>query len=246
MRRLALGLTMLACAAASGAPASAVAGPLDGKVIVINPGHNGGNASAPSTINRTVAIGQGQRKACDTTGTATNGGYSEAAYNWDVALRVRRILRGRGATVVFTRDSNTGVGPCIDERARIGNRAKADAVVSIHADGGPASGRGFHVIEPAFIRGLTDDIFDSSHRLAVDLRSAFRSATGQPYATYIGRSGLDRRSDLGGLRLSDVPSVFIECGNMRNATDAKQFGSSRWRLKAARGIVAGVQRFVTR
>jgi N-acetylmuramoyl-L-alanine amidase len=234
----------LATAGIAAAPASA--GTLSGKVIVINPGHNGGNGAAPSAINRTVPIGQGKRKACDTTGTATNGGYSEAAYNWDVALRTRRILRNRGATVVFTRDSNKGVGPCIDERARIANRARADATVSIHADGAPAGARGFHVIEPSLIRGLTDDIFDSSHRLALALRASFRFATKQPYATYIGSNGIDRRDDLGGLRLSDVPSVFIECGNMRNATDAAQFGSSRWRLKAARGIANGIERFVTR
>ncbi|MCW2957519.1 MAG: cell wall hydrolase/autolysin [Solirubrobacterales bacterium] len=226
------------------APAGAAT--LTGKVIVINPGHNGGNAGAPSAINRTVPIGQGRRKACDTTGTATDGGYSEAAYNWDVALRTRRVLRNRGATVVFTRDSNKGVGPCVDERARIANRARADATVSIHADGADAASRGFHVIEPSLIRGLTDDIFDRSHRLAVDLRGAFRSATQQPYSTYLGRNGIDRRGDLGGLRLADVPSVFIECGNMRNATDARQFGSSRWRLRAARGIANGIERFVTR
>ncbi len=246
MRRVGGTVAMALIAIASGGATPASAGSLTGKVIAINPGHNGGNGGAPSTINRTVPIGQGQRKACDTTGTATNGGYSEAAYNWDVALRTRRILRHRGATVVFTRDSNKGVGPCIDERARIANRAHADATVSIHADGAPADARGFHVIEPSLIRGLTDDIFDSSHRLALALRGSFRFATKQPYANYIGRNAIDRRSDLGGLRLADVPSVFIECGNMRNATDAAQFGSSRWRLKAARGIANGIERFLSR
>jgi N-acetylmuramoyl-L-alanine amidase len=228
-------------APATGA-ATAAAGPLAGKVIALDPGQNGGNAAAPSQINRTVDIGQGQRKACDTTGTATNGGYAEAAYNWDVAKRTRRVLRNRGATVVLTRDSNTGVGPCIDERARIGNRAKADAAVSIHADGDS----GFHVIEPSRIPGLTSGIFVASHRLALDLRRAFRAGTGEPYANYIGRDGIDRRGDLGGLRLSTVPKVFIETGNMRNAGDAQKLTSPRYRLRVARGIADGIQVFVTR
>ena len=64
----------------------------------------------------------------------------------------------RAPRVVLTRTSNAGWGPCITERAAIGNRAHADAAISIHADGGPASGRGFHVIYPPSIRGLTDDI----------------------------------------------------------------------------------------
>ena len=230
-----------------GLPATAAASePLKGRTIVLDPGHNGGNGSAPGVINRQVPIGGGKTKPCNTTGTSTNSGYSEAAYTWDVAVRARRVLRRRGARVVFTRSNNHSVGPCVDERARIANRAHADASVSIHADGGPASGFGFHVIEPERIDGLTDDIFSRSHHLAVDLRSAFRRRTDEPYANYIGRNGLDRRSDLGGLRLADAPAVFIETGNMRNAHDAGRMVRSSYRLTVARGIADGIQRFLTR
>ena len=52
-----------------------------------------------------------------------------------------RLFVAEGATVVLTRTSNTGVGPCVTERAAIGNRARADAAISIHADGGPPGGR---------------------------------------------------------------------------------------------------------
>jgi len=211
---------------------------------VLDPGHNGANASAPEVINRRVPIGLGQRKACNTTGTTTNDGYPEAAYNWDVAIRARRVLRRRGARVILTRNDNRSVGPCIDERARIANRARADATVSIHADGAAASGSGFHVIEPARIEGLTDDIFSASHRLAVDLRTAFRRATGIPYSSYAGRSGLARRGDLGGLRLADVPAVFIETGNMRNRGDGARMRQARYRLRVARGIADGIHRFL--
>src|SRR5204863_1455192 len=91
---------------AAPAPVAGAAGPLDGMTVALDPGHNGGNAGAASTINRLVPIGKGQRKACDTTGTATDGGYAEAAYTWDVAVRARRVLRNRGATVVLARNDN--------------------------------------------------------------------------------------------------------------------------------------------
>ena len=120
------------------------------------------------------------RKACDTTGTATASGYAEPAFTWDVAVRLRRLLRASGATVVLTRSSNAGWGPCITERAAIGNRAGADAAVSIHADGGPSSGRGFHVIYPPSIRGLTDDIAQPSKCLALAMRRTYRAGTGAP------------------------------------------------------------------
>ncbi|MEA2219365.1 MAG: N-acetylmuramoyl-L-alanine amidase [Solirubrobacteraceae bacterium] len=242
----ALALVALLCPAALAARASAADAPLRGRTIVLNPGHNGANASAPAQINRLVGIGQGQTKACDTTGTATDGGYSEAALNWDVALRARRVLRRRGATVVLTRPDNHSVGPCIDERARIANRTHADATVSIHADGASPAASGFHVIEPALIGGLTDDVFGASHRLALAVRGAFRAATGEPYATYVGRDGLVRRDDLGGLRLADVPSIFIEMGNMRNADDARRMLRGAYRLRAARGIANGIQRYLAR
>src|ERR1700730_14012922 len=90
--------------------------PLHGKTIVIDPGHNGANWAHPSEINRFVDAG-GFRKACDTTGTSTNNGYPEAAYNFDVATRLARILRAAGARVVLTRTTDSGVGPCINERA---------------------------------------------------------------------------------------------------------------------------------
>jgi N-acetylmuramoyl-L-alanine amidase len=212
---------------------------------VFDPGHNGENASHPRRINRQVDIGNGMRKACDTTGTATASGYSESAYTLAVAREAARILRRHGAEVVLTRSDDAGVGPCITRRARIGNREQADAAVSIHADGGPSGGRGFHVIRPSRIEGLTDDIHDASRRLGRVMRAAYEQRTGLPRATYAGGDGLVARGDLGGLRLSDVPKVFVETANMRNAADARKVESRRFRKRIARGIAEGVIGFLS-
>jgi N-acetylmuramoyl-L-alanine amidase len=211
--------------------------------VVLDPGHNGANAAHPQRINRQVDIGQGIRKACDTTGTATASGYAESAFTLAVARETARILRRHGAEVVLTRENNRGVGPCITRRARIGNREQADAAVSIHADGGPEGGRGFHVIRPTRIEGLTDDIYADSRRLGRLLRDAYEQRTGLPRSTYVG--GLVARGDLGGLRLSDVPKVFIETANMRNAADARRVESRRFRKRIARGIAEGVIEYLS-
>jgi N-acetylmuramoyl-L-alanine amidase len=224
---------------------AALALPLAGKTVAIDPGHNGGNTAHAREISRLVNAGT-LWKACDTVGASTNDGYPEAAYNLDVSLRVARILHARGVRVVLTRRTNSGWGPCITRRAAIGNAADADAAISIHADGGPASGRGFHVIYPPPIRGLTDDIAARSHRLALDVRAAFARGTGEPYATYIGRSGLDVRSDLGGLNLSDVPKVFVETANMRNAWDAARLESAAYREREARALARGLETYLLR
>ncbi|MBV2365945.1 N-acetylmuramoyl-L-alanine amidase [Streptomonospora nanhaiensis] len=219
-------------------------GPLAGMTVVVDPGHNGGNAEAPEAISEQVPAGPAT-KECDTVGAETDDGYPEHEFTWELSTLVAERLEADGAEVVLTREDNTGVGPCVDERAEIGNDAGADAAVSIHADGGPPSGRGFHVIAPGVLTGYTDDIAEPSRRLAADLRDAFEDGTGQPRADYIAEEGLDERTDLGGLNMSDVPKVFLEAGNMSNPTDAENLADPGWQADAADAIAAGVSRFLT-
>jgi N-acetylmuramoyl-L-alanine amidase len=209
--------------------------PLAGKVIVIDPGHNGANGTHPAEINQQVFIGNGSN-ACDTTGTQTNAGYQEFDFNMDVSNRLARLLEDEGARVVLTRSDNRGWGPCITERAAIGNEAGADLAISIHADGGPASGRGFHVLVPGAVPGYNDGIVAPSAEFGKVLRDTYGERTGMPPATYIGRDGLMVRTDLGGLNLSTVPKVFLETGNMRNATDAQQLADPTFRQTIATAV----------
>ncbi|SCK17793.1 N-acetylmuramoyl-L-alanine amidase [Streptomyces sp. WMMB 714] len=221
--------------------------PLAGRTVVIDPGHNPRNRDHAAEINRTVGIGT-SRKACDTTGTATESGYAEAEFTLDLARRVRNGLEERGATVKLTHDGDRAWGPCVDARAKAGNEADADAAVSLHADGAPARERGFHVILPASVdEGAADTsaIAGPSRVLGRELVAAFRKSTDEEPARYIGDGkGIDTRGDLGGLNLSRVPKVFLECGNMRNAEDAKNLTDGEWRDRAARGVAEGVAEFL--
>jgi N-acetylmuramoyl-L-alanine amidase len=214
-----------------------------GKTIVVDAGHNGGNGSHPSEINRPIFIGTGTR-ACDAVGTQTNDGYPEHAYTFDVAIRLSAILRNAGANVVMTRASDSGVGPCIDERAYIGNRAHAAVGISIHADGGPTSGRGFCVYMPALTPGYTDDIYQSSHRLGTDLRDAYAASSGIPAATYVCANGLAEADNYGGLNLSNVPKVLFETANMRSATDAALIEQASVRERIATALALGLAHFL--
>jgi N-acetylmuramoyl-L-alanine amidase len=126
----------------------------------------------------------------------------------------------------------------------IGNQAEADAAISIHADGAPASARGFHVIIPKKIRGPVDAVVPASTTLAKHIRDAFHRGTGLPYSTYIGAQALDYRDDLGGLNLSTVPKVMLECGNMRNPTEAAKFKDERFRQRIALSLATGLQTYL--
>ena len=219
-------------------------GILRGKVVAVDPGHNGGNFAAASVIGKLIWNGR-ETETCDTTGAETDGGYTEAQFNWNVALYLTAELRAEGATVALTRTSNTGVGPCVTERAAIGNEVHANAAISIHADGGPPGGRGFAILEPVADR-TNDAIIGPSVILGADLRAAFASGTGEPFSSYDGTDGIQPRNDLAGINLSIVPKVFIECANMRNAADAALVTSPRWQATAARAIAAGLTAFLTR
>jgi N-acetylmuramoyl-L-alanine amidase len=214
---------------------------LRGATVGIDPGHNGRNHIAPEIINRLVWDGR-DLKACNTTGTETADRYAESAFTFAVATELRTILRSVGARVVMTRRSNKGVGPCVDERARIINRARADIAIDIHADGGPADGRGFAVLRPV-PSGRNDGVVRESQQYAAILRRTFE-VTGMPRSDYLGRRGLDDRDDLAGLNLTTVPQVIIECGNMRNAKDARLLRSPRFQRIAAEAIALAMARFL--
>jgi N-acetylmuramoyl-L-alanine amidase len=225
-----------------GRPDTRAGKPLAGKVLVVDPGHNGGNSTAPDTINQLIWNGR-ENETCDTTGTETDFGYTEAQFNFDVAGYLAADLQGEGATVVLTRSSNAGVGPCVTERTAIGNQAHADAAISIHADGGPPTRRGFAVLEPVS-DGINAAIIGPSQQLGLDIRSAFLAGTGEPVSSYDGVDGIQPRDDLGGLNLTTVPKVLVECANMRNANDAALLTTARWQQAAAQALAAGLTAFL--
>ncbi len=229
--------------ATAGSVQAPAAGPLSERVITIDPGHNGGNFTHPQQIGRLVDDGNGE-KECDTTGTAAPDGYRETDFNWSVAVRLRALLRAAGARVVLTRQSNTGVGPCITERAAIGNRAHSDAAISIHGDGGPPQGSGFAILIPAAISGGGDQpILAPSRRLGVALRSSLERFGLHP-SNYDGVDGLAPRTDLGGLNLSRVPKVFVEVANMQNPADEAPMERAGFREGVARALLAGLERYL--
>jgi N-acetylmuramoyl-L-alanine amidase len=215
---------------------------LVGKVVVLDAGHNGGNATHPSEVNRLVPAGDGTEKACDTTGTETNNGYQEHAFTFDVVARVASLLRAHGIKVILTRTTDTGVGPCVNVRAAIGNDAHADAAVSVHGDG-HIGGHGFQIIEAkSSAGGAANDA--ASHRLAEALHATFLADSGLTPSTYIGDDGYEVRSDLAGLTLSTRPKVLVECGNMRDAGDAALMTSPTGRQRIAVAIADGIVDFL--
>lgn len=236
--RLITALLGAAALSVTGDP-SAAAGSIAGRTVVLDPGHNG---VADASISRQVPNGRGGTKACNTSGTATNDGYPEHSFTWDVTLHIRDALEQQGVHTVLTRDSDNGVGPCVDQRAAVANAAQPDAIISIHADGGPPSGHGFHVNYSS--PPLGDIQAGPTVQLATTMRDAL-AASGLRASNYIGAQGMYGRADLAGLNLEKYPAVLVELGNMKNAADAAQIESPDGRARYAAAVTNGITTYLS-
>ena len=198
------------------------AGPaLAGKLLIIDPGHGG---PAPG---------------------AEPGVLDEGELVYELASRIEGRLTATGASAFLTRGPDgTPQGPSEEDRASFANAAGADLLLSLHGDGAAAGGHGFHVITPGLLPGWTDDVAAESGRAGVAVRDALVAAGLSP-ATYVGRDGLNERSDLGTLNRADVPAVMLEAGNLRNADDAALLTGEAGRARVADALTAAVTNFLT-
>lgn len=220
------------------APTAGAASGIAGRIVFLDPGHNGAN---DASINRQVPTGRGGTKECQTTGTTTDGGYPEHTFNWEVVLLIRQELTQLGVRTAMSRGNDDALGPCVDQRAEMANALNPDAVVSIHADGAPPGGRGFHVnySDPP----LNAAQGDPTRQFAQVMRDQLVASGLQP-STYRGTDGLYGRSDLTGLNLAAHPSILIECGNMKNADEAAVMQSAQGRAGYASAVARGISAYL--
>lgn len=218
--------------------AAALPANIAGMIVFLDPGHNGAN---DASIGRQVPTGRGGTKDCQASGTTTNSGYPEHTFAWDTTLRIRQQLNALGVRTALSRGNDDALGPCVDERAAMANALHPNAIVSIHADGGPATGRGFHVNYSA------PPLNSAQGGPAVQFARIMRdqlAASGIPPATYIGQNGLNGRADLAGLNLAQYPSILVELGNMKNPVDSGLMESEAGRQKYADAVVRGIAGFL--
>ncbi|GAA1624376.1 N-acetylmuramoyl-L-alanine amidase [Georgenia ruanii] len=213
---------------------------LAGLHIVLDPGHNGGNAAAAAEMAQQVDAGRGSRKPCNTVGTSTAGGYPEHAFAWDVAQRARGLLEAAGAAVTLTRDDDAGIGPCVDVRGRSAQEHDADLLVSLHADGSENPDvAGYFAIVSDPPLNHTQGV--PSRQLATALLDALGRAGFRPSSSY--PEALSERADLATLNLAERPAVMLELAEMRNPAEAAVAESSDGRQRYAEAVVAGLEQW---
>jgi N-acetylmuramoyl-L-alanine amidase len=207
----------------------------DPPVVVIDPGHQakGDHSLEP--------IGPGSTTKKDKVSDGTAGvttGVPESRLVLAVSLKLKESLESHGIRVVMTRTSQE-VNVSNIERAQIGNRAKADLVVRVHADGSTTSSTtGIHVLYPATIKGWTDDIAKPSAQAAAIMQKRLIAATGA-----VDR-GLDERRDMTGFNWSDVPVVLPEIGFMTNPGEDRLLATAAYQDKIVKGLTQAILEYL--
>ncbi len=209
--------------------------PLAGYVICIDPGH-------PSEVN---------------SGFARQNGTTETEINWQVALRLKRILQNEyGATVKMTKFS-LKEKVTNRRRAEIANEAEADAAIRLHCDSEPSGKRSGIAIYYPDRQGKAADgkvgpsaqVCAQSAELAAGIHTGIvNKLTGKltdngiktDYATAIGR----KQGALTGSVYSQVPVALVEMVFLSNPQNAAFVKSSKGQELLAAAFADGLATYL--
>ncbi len=189
-------------------------GTLEGKLIVIDPGHGGK-----------------QKGACA-------GGAMEKTINMQLAKALAAALAKHGARPVLSRDTDIDMG--LADRSRAAIDRGADFFISLHCNSNvvPGSATGietyYHMQEPS-PKTLAYLIHDGVCKYTGMCDRKARSDSS------LYSSGLKVLRDLRG---SGIPGILLECGYINNASDRARLLNAAYREKLAAGVVAGLKAYI--
>lgn len=200
------------------------------RIIVIDPGHGGGNTGTHSVLD----------------------GRFEKEFTLDTALRLKPLLETNGWTVFLTRTNDTDVANA--DRVTFATAHHADLYISLHfnatADRNPDTGgietycvtptgmpstltRNYS--DPLYVHLPANDFDDQNLKLAVRMQTALVRATG------LEDRGVCRARFMTVLQDQHCPAVLVEAGYLSNPHEAKLIESAGYRQKLAETIAAALK-----
>ena len=198
---------------------------------------------------------------------AIHHGVVEKDVNLDVAKRLGEILKKRGYTVKYTRDSNKWLA--LGERVRKGKNMQGDLFVSIHVnacENTKASGFETYILDfartssasrLATIENANSSRLGDMDKIVSEILRGARTAESRRLADDIQSSVLNhlRRQKYkvhdGGVKGapffvlvgSTMPSVLVEIGYCSNKSEALRLKTPQYRQQMAQGIANGIHSY---
>ncbi len=231
---------LVAASTPSGQPANSKA-----KTVMIDPGHGGidsGTVGVNGLMEKDLVLAEG--------------------------LKLAKTLRARGYNVRMTRDADVFIP--LPQRVAMARSAKADLMISLHADSSPdsnVSGLSIYTLNDGrsdreaaalakrenqsdVIAGvdLTDKspvapiLIDLAQRDTINRSSRFAEGALSRLqgTTDILSRSPHRQASLAVLVAPDIPAVLIELGYLSNRGDAGQMNTDPWRARVADAIADAV------
>ena len=187
---------------------------LQGKTVVLDPGHGGGD---PGTVGR---------------GTTT-----EADNVLAIAWELKSMLEKAGAQVILTRQGDTSPeqgtaflgqeNGQLAARVATANRSRGEILISLHND--------WH--DNSSVQGTSVHFFKSQDLALAEALQ--KSLVSQIKSVDLGI----KRSNFYVLRNTRMPAALVEIGFLSNPQEAGLLAKPNYRLEVARGLLAGINEY---
>ena len=207
----------------------------NGKLIVIDPGHQ----ARANTGKEPLGPGSTEMKTKVSGGTAgVASGVPEYELTLTVSLLLRSELEARGYQVMLTRESHD-VDISNRERADMANSAGADVFLRIHADGStnPQTNGAMTICPTAGSPYPIGKLYSRCRLLADCVLDEFVASTG----AY--REKVWETDTMSGVNWCQVPVTLVELGYMTNPAEDAKLNDPSYQALMVKGIANGVDRY---
>ena len=212
-----------------------VAEQTSGKIVVIDPGHQGHGDSGQEPI------GPGASETKPRVSSGTSGSVSaldEYELNLIVSLQLRDELQSRGYTVYMTRETHD-VSMSNKERADYAASVGGDVFVRIHANGSEDSSvSGALTMAPSDGNPfLSSDLITQSQALSQCVIDSYVAATG------FNNQGVYMTDDMSGINWCSMPVTIVEMGYMSSPSDDAAMADPSMQVNMVDGIANGIDQY---
>ena len=202
-------------------------------IVALDAGHSANVARGYEPL----GPGSSEQKAKDNSGT---DGVATGVPEYVLTLNMAKTtLKKQGCKVILTRKNNRTALSCA-QRARIANKAKADAYLRIHANGVDSSSvtGAMTICVTRGNRFVSSSMYKKSYNLSKAVLNAYVKATG------CRKEYIWETDTMSGNNWSKVPTTLIELGYMSNPAEDRLMQSTSYQKKMVKGMANGIKTYL--